>query len=171
MTCSEITVAGIVIPCDAPGFLTIVGLHVLIALVCIVTGAVAILSEKQPGRHPTAGTIYYWSLSVVFVSATVLSVMRWAQDYHLFILGALSFIAATTGREARRRRWRSWVRLHITGMGSSYVLLIVAFYVDNGRSLPIWKDLPPVVYWLLTSAIGGVLIARALLRHPLARRH
>jgi hypothetical protein len=65
---------------------------------------------------------------------------------------------------------RNWVRLHITGMGSSYVLLIVAFYVDNGRNLPIWKYLPPVVYWLLPSAIGGVLIARALLRHPLARR-
>lgn len=60
------------------------------------------LSEKQPGRHPTAGTIYYWCLSLVFVSATALSMMRWAQDYHLFILGALSFIAATTGREARR---------------------------------------------------------------------
>jgi hypothetical protein len=171
MTCSEITVAGIVIPCDAPVFLTIVGLHILIALVCIVTGAVAMLSEKQPGRHPTAGTIYYWSVSVVFVSATALSVMRWVQDYHLFILGALSFIAATMGREARRRRWRNWVRLHISGMGSSYVLLVVAFYVDNGRNLPLWKDLPPVVYWLLPSAIGGVLIARVLLRHPLARRH
>jgi hypothetical protein len=171
MTCSEVTVAGIVIPCDAPVFLTIVGLHILIALVCIVTGAVAMLSEKQPGRHPTAGTIYYWSLSVVFVSATALSVMRWAEDYHLFILGALSFLAATTGREARRRRWRHWVRLHISGMGSSYVVLIVAFYVDNGPNLPIWKYLPPFVYWLLPSAIGGALIARALLRHPLARRH
>ena len=160
MKCSEIIVAGIVIPCDAPVFLTIVGLHILIALVCIVTGAVAMLSEKRLGRHPTAGTIYYWSLSVVFVSATALSVMRWAQDYHLFILGALSFIVATVGREARRRRWRNWVRLHITGMGSSYVLLIVAFYVDNGPNLPIWKILPPIVYWLLPSAIGGVLIAR-----------
>jgi hypothetical protein len=171
MTCSEIIVAGIVIPCDAPVFLTIVCLHILIALVCIVTGAVAMLSEKRPGRHPTAGTIYYWFLSMVFVSATALSVMRWSQDYHLFILGALSFLAATVGREARRRRWRNWVRLHITGMGSSYVLLMVAFYVDNGRNLPIWKDLSPVVYWLLPSAIGGVLIARALLWHPLGRRH
>jgi hypothetical protein len=129
------------------------------------------LAGKRSGSHPRAGTIYYWALSVVFVSATALSMMRWAQDYYLFILGALSFIAATTGREARRRRWRNWVRLHIISMGSSYVLLIVAFYVDNGRNLPIWKNLPPVVYWLLPSAIGGVLIARAVLRHPLARRH
>ena len=129
------------------------------------------LTRKRPGPHPRAGTIYYWAVSVVFVSATALSMMRWVQDYHLFVLGALSFIAATTGREARRRRWRSWVRLHIIGMGSSYVLLIVAFYVDNGRNLPIWKYLPPVLYWLLPSAIGGALIARALLRHPLARRH
>ena len=166
MSCGEITVAGIVIPCDASFFLALVALHVSIALVCVLSGAVAMLSEKKPGRHPMAGTIYYWFLAAVFISATTLSVMRWEQDYHLFILGLLSFAAATLGRTARRRRWRSWARLHISGMGASYVLLLVAFYVDNGRSLPIWKELPPIVYWLLPSVIGGALIAWALARHP-----
>ena len=54
-------------------------------------------------------------------------------------------------------------------MGLSYVLLLIAFYVDNGKNLPLWKDLPSVVYWLLPSAIGIPLIIWALLRHPLAR--
>jgi hypothetical protein len=98
MNCSETTIFGIVIPYNAPLFLTIVALHVSIALVCVATGAVAMLAGKRSGPHPRAGTIYYWALSVVFVSATALSMMRWAQDYYVFILGALSFIAATTGR-------------------------------------------------------------------------
>jgi hypothetical protein len=59
-------------------------------------------------------------------------------------------------------------RLHITGMGTSYVLLLTAFYVDNGKSLPIWRDLPPLAYWLVPAGVGIPLIVRALLWHPLA---
>jgi hypothetical protein len=64
---------------------------------------------------------------------------------------------------------RNWVKLHIVGMGTSYVLMLTAFYVDNGKMLPIWKELPPIAYWLLPGAVGIPLIARALLGHPLAR--
>lgn len=161
-------VLGIPIPSTSPIFLTVVALHVLVGLVCVVAGAAAMLSPKRAGRHPTFGTIYYWGLVVVFLSATGLSVVRWAEDYHLFILGLLGVVAASLGRAARRRRWRGWVRLHITGMGLSYILLLTAFYVDNGKSLPLWRDLPPIAYWLLPAAVGLPLIAYALIRHPLA---
>ena len=171
MTPEETTVvAGIPIPSTSPVFLAVVALHVLVGLVCVVAGAIAMLSPKRSGRHPTFGTIYYWALVVVFVSATGLSVVRWAEDYHLFILGLLAFIAASLGRAARRQRWRGWVRLHITGMGLSYILLLTAFYVDNGKSLPLWKELPPISYWLLPAAVGIPLIIHALVRHPLARQ-
>jgi uncharacterized membrane protein len=162
-------VAGIPIPSTSPIFLTVVGLHVLVGLVCVVAGAIAMLSPKRSGRHPTFGAIYYWGLVAVFVSSTGLAVVRWAEDYHLFILGLLALIAASLGRTARRRRWRGWVRLHITGMGLSYILLLTAFFVDNGKSLPLWKDLPPITYWLLPAAVGLPLIIRALFRHPLVR--
>jgi hypothetical protein len=162
-------VAGIEIPSTSPIFLTIVGLHILAGLACVVVGAVAMLSAKRPGRHPTFGTSYYWCLVVVFVSAAALAAMRWAEDYHLFILGLLSFAAASLGRTARRHRWRAWVRLHITGMGLSYILLLTAFYVDNGKSLPLWKELPPITYWLFPGAVSLPLITYALLRHPLVR--
>jgi hypothetical protein len=49
-------------------------------------------------------------------------------------------------------------------------LLLTAFYVDNGKSLPLWRWLPPIAYWLLPAAVGVPLIVRAFLRHPLARR-
>src|SRR5258705_5309333 len=124
---------GIVIPSTNPVFLTVVGVHILLGLACTVTGAAAMLSQKRRGRHPRYGTIYYWCLAGVFLTAASLAAVRWAEDYHVFILGALSMAAAHLGRGARRYRWRSWVRLHITGMGASYVLLLIAFYVDNGH--------------------------------------
>jgi hypothetical protein len=163
-------IAGIEIPSTSPVFLTVVGIHVLLGLACVVTGAITMLSLKRAGRHPRNGTIYFWCLAGVFLTAAGLAAVRWAEDYHLFILGALSFAAASLGRQARRSRWRHWVRLHITGMGLSYVLLLIAFYVDNGKSLPFWKDLPPVAYWLLPATVGIPVIVHALLRHPLLRQ-
>lgn len=170
MICDPITVAGIEVPCNSPLFLMVLTLHIPFGLACVVSGGVAILSRKTLGRHPTFGTIYYWSLAVVFASACALAAMRWAEDYHLFFLGMLSFAAASLGRTARQRHWRGWVRLHISSIGLSYILLLTAFYVDNGKNLPLWKELPSAAYWLLPSAVGLPLIAHALLRHPLLRQ-
>jgi hypothetical protein len=96
--------------------------------------------------------------------------VRWAENYHLFFLGILSLIAATIGRTALRRRWPNWVRLHLIGIGLSYVLMLTAFYVDNGKHLPLWRELPQWVFWALPGAVGLPIIVYALLRHPLMQR-
>jgi uncharacterized membrane protein len=170
MAGASTVVLGIEIPSTDPVFLAVVvGIHIPLGLACVVAGAVAMLSEKRRGRHSTAGKIYFWSLLALFASTTFLSVMRWHENYHLFVLGGLSFASAWFGRTALRQRWRRWARLHITGMGLSYVLMLIAFYVDNGKQLPLWRDLPHFTYWLLPLVVGAPLIVRALLRHPLAR--
>jgi hypothetical protein len=61
------------------------------------------LNAKGRGRHSTAGRVYFWRLAALFVSATLLAVMRWAEDYHLFVFGALAFISAWLGRSAVRK--------------------------------------------------------------------
>jgi uncharacterized membrane protein len=164
---STTVVLGIPIPSSDPVFLTIVGVHVLFGLVAVTAGAVAMLSRKGRGRHSTWGTIYFWFLFGVFVSMSALSFMRWTENYHLFILGALSFSSAYFGRTAARRRWPQWAKLHLTGMGSSYIFMLTAFYVDNGKNLPLWRELPQIAFWLLPGAIGIPLILHALFRHPL----
>jgi hypothetical protein len=164
-------IAGFPLPSDAPLFLAFVAVHVAAGLIAVVTGAIAMLSRKWPGRHPLAGTIYYWALAGVFVTMSALAFFRWSEDYHLFILGLLSFIAATIGRRARRKLWTSWPRIHMTGMGVSYILMITAFYVDNGPNLPLWRELPPLAFWTLPTLIGAPILINALLRHPLVRSH
>ena len=169
LLCDAIRATGATVPCTSVVFLAALLVHVPFSLTCVVTGIVAMFSRKGAGRHPSAGAIYYWALSVVFVTATALSAMRWDEDWYLFVLGTLSFAAASFGRLAHRRRWHHWVRLHIAGMGSSYILLLTAFYVDNGKNLPLWKELPTIAYWVLPSAVGIPLIVYALLNHPLVR--
>jgi hypothetical protein len=162
---AALKIAGIEIPFKSPLLLTLLAVHVLAGLVCVVTGIVAMLSRKRPGRHPRFGTIYYWGLAVLFTTATVLAATRWTEDHNLVVLGLISLAAASLGRTAQRRRWRKWARVHISSMGSSYIFMLIAFYVDNGKSLPLWKDLPRFTYWLLPALFGTPLIVWALVRY------
>jgi hypothetical protein len=162
-------IAGIPIPFTSPLLLSIVALHVLLGAACTITGFVAMLSVKGRGQHSNFGTVYYWCLMALFTTATALSILRWVEDYQLFILGALSFAAAFFGRHALRHRWRHWPWLHVSGMGTSYILLLTAFYVDNGKNLPLWRELPQFTFWLLPSAIGLPIMLYALLRHPIVK--
>ena len=147
----------------APVFLAFLAIHVIAGLTAVLTGAVAALARKGSARHIRAGRWFYRAITVVFATATILAAMRWRQDYHLFIIGAVAFTAATIGYQHRRRH-RPGDTGHITGMGVGYVAMLTAFYVDNGPHLPLWDRLPTLAFWLLPSAIGAPIIARAVIR-------
>jgi hypothetical protein len=161
---APITIGGFPLPNDSPEFLGVLAVHVAAGMWCVATGVVAMLSDKERGRHPRFGSLYFWGLVVVFVTMSALAAMRWAEDYILFILGALSFGAAFVGRLAAPSRAPGWTRIHVTAMGSSYILMLTAFYVDNGKNLPLWRNLPHIAYWLIPSAVGIPIIVRVLLR-------
>lgn len=158
---------GIPIPSANPFFLAIVGIHVLFGSAAVITGAVAILSIKGHGQHSNFGIAYFWCLSGLFVTMSALAFTRWDEDYHLFLLGVLSFGMAWLGRAVLRRRWQQWPRLHLTCMGASYILMLTAFYVDNGKNLPLWRELPQIAFWFMPAMIGTPIILYALRFHPL----
>jgi hypothetical protein len=162
---NPIIIAGIPIPFRNPALLGLLAIHILAALIGAITGIIAMLSSKGRGKHAFFGMIYFRSLSVVFITTLVLSAFRWTEDYYLAILGALAFAAALLGRAAFRSQWQIRVQAHIAGMGLSYTLMLVAFYMDNGRNLPLWRDLPAVTYWLAPGGTGAALIIYALLRY------
>jgi hypothetical protein len=169
ITKAPIVVGGLPIPADSPAFLALLALHVPAGLAATVAGAWAMLADKGAGRHPRAGITYYWLLMVVVTTMAALAAMRWAEDWALFVLGALAMASASFGRTAMRRRWRGFVSLHIAGMGCSYTLMLTAFYVDNGKNLPLWKLLPTLAYWLIPGLVGVPLILRAALKYRRAQ--
>jgi hypothetical protein len=146
-----------------PVFLAFLVIHVLAGLSAVITGAVAALARKGTPRHVRAGRWYYGAITVVFATATALAVMRWRQDYYLFLIGTIAFTAATVGY-LHRRRHRPGDTTHIIGMGTAYTAMLTAFYVDNGPHLPLWDHLPVLAFWLLPSAIAAPIITRAVLR-------
>lgn len=166
-----ITIDGIEVPSDSPLFLALIAIHVFCGLVCVISGAFAMLSKKHRGIHTKAGKIYFGFLWVVFLTATIVAVVRWQHDYHLFLLGVGSFTSAFVGRRAVLLKWNKWSIIHVIGMACSYILLIIAFYVDNGKFLPFWKDIHPVFYWALPILIGVPLTIWSLLTNPITKSY
>jgi hypothetical protein len=71
-------ILGIEIPSADPAFLAVVvGIHIPLGLACVVAGIVAMLSPKGGRRHVTSGKVYFWCLTTLFASVTVLSLVRW----------------------------------------------------------------------------------------------
>lgn len=165
MTVPPINIGGIVIPFHNPIILTILGIHILAGLICLISGITAMISKKGPGKHRISGSVYFWSFSVIFITAVILSITRLDEDYYLLIIDIFAFASAFIGRLSLKRKWKSWPKIHITGMGISYILLVTAFYMDNGKNLPVWKDLPGFTYWLLPNIAGIPLIGYALFRY------
>jgi hypothetical protein len=161
-------ILGTAVGSTAPLFLAVLAVHVLAGVAAVTSGAVAALTRKGSPRHRRAGRTFYRAISVVFVTATILSAMRWRQDYHLFIIGAIAFTAATIGYQHRRQH-RPGDTGHIVGMGVGYVAMLTAFYVDNGPHLPLWDRLPPITFWFLPSAIGAPIIIKAVAHHRAMR--
>jgi hypothetical protein len=67
-------VFGVPVPSVDPFFLTVVRLHILAGIICVVAGIAAMLSQKRPGRHSSFGSIYYWCLALLVVQRPV---CRW----------------------------------------------------------------------------------------------
>jgi hypothetical protein len=156
-------ILGTAVGSTAPLFLAVLAVHVLAGLTAVLTGAAAALSRKGSQRHVRSGRWFYRAITVVFATAAVLTAMRWRQDYHLLLIGAVAFAAAVTGVQHRRRH-RAGDTGHIVGMGTAYVAMLTAFYVDNGPHLPLWDRLPPLAFWFLPSAVGVPIIIRAVRR-------
>lgn len=155
---------GAELPDPGPLFLAVLGVHVLAGITSVIAGVLAATARKRRGRHPTAGRIYLWGLAVVFVTAAVMSAVRWRQDAHLFVIATLALGASLLGWRARRRQRPGWPRWHAWGMSISLTALFTGFYVDNGSRLPLWDHLPQWSFWVIPAAAGIPLIFVALHR-------
>ncbi|WP_203905726.1 hypothetical protein [Virgisporangium aliadipatigenens] len=162
---STLDIGGIQVPNAGPIFLTALAVHVVAGTVAVVAGALATTARKRAGRHPRAGTVYLYAIGAIFATATVMAVLRWRHDWHLFLIATVAFTLALAGRWVRRHRTRRWLARHGCAMAGSYIALLTGFYVDNGPQLPVWDRLPPLLYWLLPAAIGIPLTWRALVRN------
>ena len=141
--------------------------HAWVALATGVSGVVAFCVPKRRERHARWGTRYLWAYSLVFLTASILSVQRWSTDAYLFFLAALGYGLAAGGYATRRFLGKQWVIAHIVAMVGSYIVLWTVFFVDNVHLIPLLNQLPPLTFWLLPGLIGLPFIALSISRFAL----
>ncbi|WP_327002181.1 hypothetical protein OHA72_44740 [Dactylosporangium sp. NBC_01737] len=158
-------IAGIEVPDAGTLFLAALAVHVTAGVTAVVAGVLATTAPKRAGRHPKTGAVYLSATGVVFATATVMAALRWRHDRHLFAIAGVTLGLAMLGWWARRRRPRRWTAWHGSAMAGSYIGLLTGFYVDNGPRLPLWDQLPHLLYWLLPAAVGIPVTWWALVRN------
>ncbi len=147
--------------------------HALAGLTTGITGVVAFSVPKGPARHHRWGKRYLWAYTVVFLTATLLSIQRWSADAYLFVLAVFGYSLALAGYSARRFRQSPWLRrtlrdywviAHLTGMIGSYVVLWTAFFVDNAHLFPGINRLSALTFWVLPTLVAFPFLVRSIKR-------
>lgn len=119
--------------------------HIICGFAALVTGLIAILAKKKRGLHSRVGLIYFISMSGVFLSATLLSILH---DIP-FLLGVaiFSYYLCLMGFSAARWKGKSplWLRIVIPSAGTAGAVIL--FFQGN---------IVPYVF-------GGILLLNTLL--------
>lgn len=140
--------------------------HVGCGIAAVACGAGAMLSRKGSRRHRRFGHVHLLTLAGLGATAPVLAAVDWTHLWHLAVLGVVALGSAAVGFTAVRLVHPARIGAHITGMGCAYIVMLTAFYVDNGPRLPLWDQLPTPALWILPTAVGAPVLIRALRRHP-----
>ena len=144
----------------------LVSLHVPAGAIAALSGVGAMFARKGGAAHILSGRTYLLSLIVVCGTGFGLIATRGPRFLHLAPLGIAALVSATIGYSFRRSRRV----VHLVCMSTSYIVVLTAFYVDNGPKLPLWRALPPVAFWVLPSLVGAPLVLRAVRRNREGRR-
>ena len=166
----ETIVFGIPVPSDNKVFLTFIVVHIILGLICVLAGLLAMLTNKTSKNHTNAGNVYFWGYTLLFITITITSIMRWPHNIHLLTIGSLGYILAFTGRRMAQNHPENWTRFHTVLMGLSYVFLLAGFYVDNGRHLPFWNQFSRWQLFIFPFLIGVPIIIYAFFKHPLNKK-
>jgi hypothetical protein len=130
----------------------ILALHVAAGTTGLILGPLAMRAPKLRGPHTRLGEAYHWVMLAVCVSAGAMALLAFQRIWWFLPIAVFSYANALVGYLAAKRRRRSWLRVHIAGMGGSYIALITALLVVNlGDALP--------VVWFLPTLIGSPMIA------------
>lgn len=162
--------------------------HVVAALIAILSGAIVFLLPKGTRAHRRVAWVYVaamivTTLVVAFVPATVLPFGDSGFGFfHLFILvGFASSAAGIFGLyQWRRTRERRWLRMHQMRFAFSYAGLLMAgvSQVLTNPRFGIVTDMTPGAFWavfagtnLALLGVAMVMVQRYLARGDPLRRH
>jgi uncharacterized membrane protein len=142
------------------------GVHTVLALLCIVIGAIQLLRPKRGAWHHARG--YAFIYGMLIADGAAMLVYQFTGSFDMFHVGALANLACIAGGIApmlRTPRPPNWKLRHYYFMAWSYVGLTAAAVTELiVRTVPPSSHAPgwgvSAVVTVLVTAIGYILIER-----------
>lgn len=127
--------------------------HVIVATVALLSGALAIVLKGNTPRHKSVGRIYFWSMTLVFITATIISVVKNLQ--FLFLIGIFTYYATLVAYRAlklknlhlgQKPKAIDWIIEGIAGLTFlGMVLFAITVYYQSGSG----QAIIPLVFGLM----------------------
>jgi uncharacterized membrane protein len=135
-------------------FLTItVIIHVLAGIGALISGAVAIMLKRNTPKHKPVGRIYFWCMTIIFITGIILSVFKGL--LFLFFIAIFTYYATITAYRALRLKnlhkgqkliWIDWFVEIIAGFTFiGLVIFGIYHYLKNHSS----DAIIPIVFGLM----------------------
>lgn len=145
-------------------YVTLLIIHITAGFFCLVFGALAASTRKRNGNHTISGEVYHFSYLIVFLTAVAMAIMKWSELAYLFYIALFSYGLALYGYLSRKRLWPKWIYHHISGMLGSYIGVITAVLVVNGKAVSALTGIPPLLLWFIPTIIGTPIIRMVIAR-------
>lgn len=122
-------------------------LHILVGAISLITGAIAILSDKGKKKHKKAGQIYFYAMTGVFVTGIIVASFQF--NRFLFLIAFLSYYTVFSGvrilklkqlHKQQKPKWYDWFAGIINSI-ANLVFVILGIYFgfikgfDSGGAL------------------------------------
>ena len=115
-------------------------IHVAAGVISLVTGLISILSLKGSKVHKKSGKIYFYSMTIVFVTAIIIASYRF--NRFLFLIAFLSYYSVFAGvrklrlknlHKNQKPKWYDWIAGIINGTANLFFIGLGIYYsIENG---------------------------------------
>lgn len=143
-------------------------LHIATGFIALLTGMLAILSRKGGMLHKRSGSIFFWCMVTVALTAVVLSAMRG----HAFLLhiGLFALYQAHGGwrsirNKALRPAGQDWVMLAIGGINGVWMVVSMNPVLMVFGGISVWLAIQDTRTFVSTARGGTVGPKAWLVRH------
>lgn len=129
---------------------TLLVIHIIGGFAALITGFAASVTAKGKTRHRQSGRFYFWSMTVVFITAVALGILK--ERWFLFMVGFFSYYLVVRGYrilylkklgEGQKAGWLDWS--------------IVAVAMTFGASLFVWSFLSGSKAFSTVALVFGII--------------
>ena len=115
-------------------------IHIAAGVISLVTGLISILSLKGSKVHKKSGKIYFYSMTIVFVTAIIIASYRF--NRFLFLIAFLSYYSVFAGvrklrlknlHKNQKPKWFDWTAGIFNGIANLFFIGLGIYYsIENG---------------------------------------